>query len=247
MKKTIWLSILMIILAAAATGRAYDDGDFQLWLHAKTSGKITDVLSVKVEEEIRYGDDASQLCDEETLLLGVCRVNDWLKVGLGCRFVQERKEKTVVSPKTAPDGTVTYSAVGSGDHYWQNEKRPTADLVFGNNFAGWGLEDRVRFEWRMKDDGKNDYLRFRNRIKVKSPLRLTELKIRPYAAWEAFYEDKDELSGWDKLDRHRFYLGATAKLSDRIKSGLYYLLQRDRAGDDWKQAHVAGVEIAASF
>lgn len=247
MKKTTWLLAVTIMLGAAATSQAYDDGDFQVWLKAEASGKITDTLSVKIEEEMRYGDSGSELYDEETLLLGTYTVTDWLKVGLGYRIVQERKEKTVVSQKTASDGTVSYSPVGDGDHYWQNEERPTGELVFRKNIAGWVLEDRTRFEWRMKDDGKDDYLRFRNRIKVKSPYKLTDLGINPYAAWEAFYEDKDGLSSSDKLNRHRYYLGVSAKFSDRIKGGLYYLLQTDRDGDDWKSTNVAGLEIAASF
>jgi len=247
MKKTACLLAVTIMLGATATSQAYDDGDFQFWLKAEASGKISDSLSVKIEEEMRYGDSGSELYDEETLLLGTYTVNDWLKVGLGYRIVQELKYKTVVSPKTGSDGTVSYSPVGDGDHYWQNEKRPTGELVFSKRIAGWGLEDRTRFEWRMKDDGKDNYLRFRNRLKVKSPYKLTSLAINPYAAWEAFYEDKSDLSGSDKLNRHRYYVGVSAKLSDRLKGGVYYLLQTDRDGDDRKNTNVVGLEIAASF
>lgn len=247
MKKTSRVFVATIMLSAVATSQAYDDGDFQVWLKAEASGKVSESIAVRIEEEMRYGDSGSELYDEETLLMGTYTVNDWLKMGIGYRIVQERKEKTVVSPKTASDGTMTYSPVGDGDHYWQNEEQPTGELIFSKKLAGWGLEDRARFEWRMKDDGKDDYLRFRNRIKVKSPYKLTGLAINPYAAWEAFYEDKDGLSSSDKLNRHRYYLGVSAKFTDHINGGLYYMLQTDRDGDAWKNTNVAGLEIAASF
>lgn len=247
MNKTAYLLIAALVLNAVVTGNAYDDGDFQLWLKGEVSGKVSDSFSIKIEEEMRYGNDAGELYNEETLILGTHKINDWLKMGIGFRMVQERKEQEVVTPKTTDDGTVSYFPVGDGDHYWQNEECPTGEFVFGKKIAGWGLEDRTRFEWRMKDDGKDDSLRFRNRLKVKSPYKFTALDINPYAAWEVFYEDKDDLSGSDKLDRHRYYLGASASLSERIKCELYYLLQTDRDGDYWKDTNVAGLEIGLSF
>jgi len=247
MKKTAGLLVVAIMFAAPATSKAYDDGDFQVWIKAGASGSLSNGISIKIEEEVRYGDDGSEFYDEETLLLVTIPATDWLNIGLGYRIAQERKNKAVVTPGTADNGTISYSNVGDGAHYWQNEERPICDLVFHKKVSGWGVEDRTRFEWRMKDDGKDDYMRFRNRLKVKSPYKLTNLAINPYAAWEAFYEDKDELSGSDKLNRHRFYIGVGAKLSDHIKGGLYYLLQTDRNGDNWKNTNVAGLEIAASF
>ena len=166
---------------------------------------------------------------------------------MGYKVVQERKNKTVVTPKTASDGTVTYSSVGDGDHYWQSEERPFGDLVFSTKVAGWKLEDRTRFEWRMKDDGNDAYLRFRNRIKVKSPWKWSSVGINPYAAWEANFEDKDSLSGSDKWDRHRCYIGFGAKLADHLSGGLYYVLQLDRSGDDWNSVNGAGLELSVKF
>lgn len=238
---------MAVLLVAPATSRAYDDGDAQLWLKGSVKGKLGNGISIKIEEELRYGDDGSELYDEETLLIASKSVTDWLKVGLGYRLVQERKNKPVVTPSTSEDGSVSYSNVGDGDHYWQNEQRPTAELVFHKTFEGWKVEDRTRFEWRMKDDGKDDYLRFRNRLKVKSPWKWTDLGINPYAAWEAFYEEKDGLSGSDKLNRHRYYVGISSKLTEHIKGGLYYLWQTDLKGGNWKDTNVAGIEAGISF
>lgn len=235
------------MIAVPAVTYAYDDGDFQVWLKAEVSGKLENGLIIAAEEELKYGDNASEFYDQETALSVGYAVNSWLKIGVGYKVVQERKNKTVVTPKTASDGTVTYSSVGDGDHYWQNEERPFGDLVFSTKLAGWKLEDRTRFEWRMKDDGGDAYLRFRNRVKAKSPWKWTKFDINPYIAWEANFEDKDGLSGSDKWDRHRGFIGFTMSLYDRLNGGLYYCLQADRSGDDWNKSNVAGFELGVKF
>jgi len=247
MKKKVGLLFMTLVLALPLVSFAYDDGDFQLWLKGGSSAKFDNGISVKIEEELKYGDSASEFFDEETAISIAYKVNDWFKAGVGYKVVQERKNKTVVTPKTASDGTVSYSNVGDGDHYWQNEERPFGDLVFSTKLAGWKLEERARFEWRMKDDAGDDYLRFRNRVKVKSPWKLSTLQINPYVAWEAFFEDKDELSGSDKWDRHRCYVGLGTKLSKHIKGGVYYLAQFDLKNDEWKTANVAGLELSINF
>jgi len=247
MKRILGVLLVTGMLAAPTVSWGYDDGDSQIWLKGGVSGKLGNGLKLKFEQEMKYGDDCSEFFDEETAFAAEYKCTDWLKIALGYKVVQERKNKKVVTPKTADDGTVSYSDIGDGDHYWQNEERPFGDLVFFTKVAGWKLEDRTRFEWRMKDDGKDDYLRFRNRLKVKFPWKMTALAVNPYVAWEAFYEDKDSLSSSDKWDRHRYYVGVSAKLSDHFKGGLYYLLQTDRSGDDWKDTNVVGFEISAIF
>ncbi len=244
---TIRRGLAIVALMTLTGGLRASDNDTQLWLKFYAEGKLGAGFSVKLEEEMRYQDNASELYDEETLLWVGYHVNDWLNVALAYRLVQERKNKPVVTPKTGTDGDVRYADVGDGDHYWQNEQRPTAEVTFKHKLAGWSLDDRVRFEWRMKDDGKDDYARFRNRIRAKSPWKFTDHKINPYLAWETFYEDKDGLSGSDKLNRHRLYAGLGAKLVGPVKGGLYYMMQNDRAGSGWDTLHVAGLELGASF
>jgi len=247
MKNTPVVMLAVIVLLAPAVCEAADDGDFQVWLKAAASGKFDNGIGVKIEEELRYSEDAGMLFDEESFLLVTIPATDWLKVGLGYRAVQERKEATVVTPETAEDGTVVYENVGDGDHYWQHEQRPIGQLVFKTKAGDWGVEDRVRAEWRMKDDGKADYPRFRNRLKVKSPWKLTDLNVNPYLAWEAFYENKEGLASSEKLNRHRYYAGIGARLTDHLKGGIYYMMQNDLKKGEWKDTNVAGLEIGVSF
>lgn len=240
-------TLITLLLAGAGAAQAYDDGDRQLWLKFFGDGKLADGFKVKFEESLYYGDDASEFYNQETYLLASYEAANWLSVGLGYRLVRELKTATVLTPKTADDGSVSYGKVGEGDHYWQAEERPTLELVAKQTLSGWGFEDQVRLEWRDKDDGKDDYLRFRNQIKVKTPWSFTALAINPYVAWEANYEDRDDLSGADRWNRHRYSAGVSAKLTKTLRAGLYYLRQDDRSGDDWRTYHVGGVDLGASF
>lgn len=224
-----------------------EQGDAQLWLKFYAEGKLPNDFAVSVEEELRYQDDMSEFYDEDTFLSVKYDVNDWLNIGLGYRVVQERKNKTVYTAKKGSDGTTKYSAVGDGDHYWQNEERPVIDVTLKNKLGDWSIDDRNRFEWRMKDDGGEDYIRYRNRLRVRSPWKVTRFKINPYAYAEGFVEDKPGLSGSDMFNRYRLATGISGNLSKNLKSGLYVMMQSDRADSGWDQFGVAGIELGASF
>ena len=164
MKRNIVLLGIVGILGAQTSAIAYDDNDKQLWLKFSASGKLMDNgLTASIEEEIKFGDDMSEQYDEETLLMLHMPATDWLKIGLGYRAVEERKNKSIVALVNESDGEISYSKIGDGDHYWAHEDRPTADIIFHTKLQGWKIEDRVRIEYRMKD-GSDDYFRYRNRI-----------------------------------------------------------------------------------
>ena len=237
MKKLLYA---MIIIAAAAAASAYDDGDSQAWIKLGLSGKLLSNVTVKAESEFRYGDDASEFYEQYTLLGVDYTATEWLKIGLAHQEIASLKQTANWSQKVT-DGMETYSKVS--DTYWTQEERPTLDITLSEKLAGCGLEDRVRVEYRMKEN-EDEYFRYRNRIKAKTPWKWTEYKINPYTAWEVYYSDKDTDPDWD---RHRFYAGATFNLYKALKADLYYCLQRDLKSGDWTDVNVAGLGISAAF
>jgi len=244
-----WISTMA--MAGLALGTALSSargGDAQLWLKFFAEGKLPHGFSASVEEELRYQDDASEFYDEESLCMLKYDVNDWLNIGLGHRVVQERKNKPVYTSKKKDDGSVSYTEVGDGDHYWQNEQRPTLDVTLKTKLESWGIDDRSRIEWRMKDDGGDDYLRYRNRLRVKSPWKLTAFKINPYAHAEGFIEDKPGLSGGDMFNRYRLTGGVSAEFAKNIKNGLYVSVQSDRSSaGGWDRLGIFGFELGLGF
>lgn len=254
-------SLAAATVLAAASAFAYEDGDWQLWLKGSLSGKLGQKASVKFDQEVRYGDDFSEFYNEESFLLLENRLNDAVKIGLGYRWVVERQNKTAWEGGTetesiGPGGEkirqlTGYKPLGDGDHYWRQEERPSAEIVLSHKLAGWDLEDRFRVEYRMKDDGKDPYFRYRNLIRAKAPWEWTDWKVNPYVAWEVNYEDFDKAEHGKDPDftRHRFYGGVGAKLTKVVRAGLYYCLQRDldQKENRWVDANVIGLDLSASF
>lgn len=222
------------LFAAVATASAAEN---QFWTKLGAEGKIFDNVTWKVEEENKFDED--HYIAEETLFMVDFKITDWLSIGIGDRVAQERKENTMFTGSGD-----SYKRVN--DHYWQNENRPTIDVVFSHKINGWRFDDRVRFEWRDKDDGKTDYMRYRNRIRVRTPYKWTSLAISPYASWEFFIEDKPGLDSGDMFNRSRLQIGFSGKIGETLNPGVYYMVQHDKDGS-WTPTSVWGFELTAKF
>ena len=227
------------VLLCGSAAWAYDDGDWQLFLKAEAGGKTECGLEPKVEQELRYGDDMSEYYYTETYLSLGYKVTDWFKPVLGFAQIYER-----VNTARYQESGEAYSQ--KSDHYWKQEQNPRLDLYFSTKLKDWGLEDRVRMEYRNKDDAAN-YMRYRNRIRVKSPWEWTSVKLNPYVAWEMNYEDDSDKEASDRLNRHRLYAGMGAKLGKQWKGGAYYMYEDNKKAGEWTHLNVLGLELAASF
>ena len=226
---------LLVIVGALQSAMAYQDGDTQLWMKFGASGKMDCGVKLSVAEELRLGDDMKEYYYAETALSASYDVQSWLNLGVTYVEVFERKEKVI------------YDSKGKeiNDHYFRPEHMPRLEATVKHKVAGWGLDDRVRMEYRMKEDTQ-DYFRYRNRIRAKTPWKLTPLAINPYAAWELFLSDLPDDVDW-VVDRHRFYVGAEMSLIKNLKGGIYYLKQIDWKSGDWLETNVLGIELSASF
>jgi len=198
----------------------FDDGDFQFWSTASASFKVTDNWGGKFEEEFRFGDDASQLYYQHSDLGFVYRgLADWLDVGLNFRLVFEK------------------NSAGQ----WKQENRPHLNATFKGKLNGVSVSNRSRFEYRDRED-KKDVWRYRNKLTVKLPIELTELKLKPYIADEIFVDF--EGAG---VNRNRFYAGLSAPISKRLDGGLYYLWQSSKSAGTWKDINVLGIQLKIHF
>ncbi len=224
---------------------AFASDDFQLWLKLGAEGALSDSVKIKAEEELKFQDDASEFYDEETLMMLEFSCTDWMSVGVGCKIVQERKNTATYKASEGDGGAVEYKPVHS--HYWREEVRPTVDLTLKHDLGGWKFDNRLRFEVRDKDDGSDTYMRYRDRIRVRSPWKFTALEINPYASWELFIEDADGLSGSDMFNRHRSQIGVSANFTENLSGGLYALVQADKSDGDWDSFNVLGIECTAKF
>ena len=131
--------VMTVLIALTYTGNlfAYADGDGQVWLtksiegtlHTFDSDKI-ERLTVKLEGEWRFGDDARELFYQHADLgftLKKCLV-PWFDLGLNYRQVWEYKHRS------AEDG----------GNYWLDEYRPHINGTINVTLSNWKFKNNSR-------------------------------------------------------------------------------------------------------
>ncbi|MFC1809343.1 DUF2490 domain-containing protein, partial [Candidatus Omnitrophota bacterium] len=218
--KVIAMVIITGFLFSGTPSVAFDDGDFQQWSTISVTYKVNDDWKVTGEQEVRWGDDWDDFYYTHTDL-GIVYggVADWLDLGVNYREVYEEKSKNFVF-----------------------ENRPHFNVTLKTDIEGWALSDRSRLEYRDKETDNNGW-RYRNKLTLKAPFKLTKFEIRPYVADEVFVD----LDAGD-LNRNRVYGGVGCKLMEHVGAELYYLWQAsENSSGDWVDYHALGAKLKFSF
>ena len=188
---------------------AYDDGDFQIWNTENQEFKVNKESKITLEEEFRWGDDASDFYYHHYDAGFVYSLNKHLDIGINYRQVYEKKK---------------------GE--FKEENRPHVNATLKYEFYGFKLDDRNRIEYRHFDY-QTDTWRYRNKFAVKFPWKLTRFEIQPYVADEIFVELED-----GSLSRNRVYSGLGFTITKNIKGEVYYLLQSSKSSSQWVDSNV---------
>ena len=214
-------------LLIASSAPAYEDGDWQFWQTDTVSGKLTDNLKASMEAEFKWGDDCSEFYYAHADISLDYRINDMFSLGVAFREAYELNTGT------------------EEENDWYNEHRP---MINGSIAWKWGdfkFKNRARVEFRNFEI-KDDRIRFRNKLGIKSPWKWTELNINPYIEDEIFLEEDK-----DGIYRNRLYAGIGLELMDAgwgvLKGTLYYLWQADDTDDGWKNTNVCGLKLKLGF
>jgi len=198
---------------------ASDDGEFQYWNTESVSTKLNDDWKIRLEEELRLGDDGGNLYYQHSDLgFTYSGLTDWLDLGFNYRQIFEKK---------------------SGE--WKEEQRPHLNAVVKWKWLDYGFSNRVRFEYREREDSQ-DYWRYRNKFTIKFPLKFSKFEIQPYIADEIFYDFNCE-----ELNRNRFYSGFGLKLLDNLKGEIFFLWQSSQSNDEWSDIYALGTKLQLTF
>jgi len=220
MKKIIIGSMfLFMALCLSSNAFAFKNGDFQFWNVEAVEVKLNKSWKVTAEEEIRFGNDVSELYYTHTDGGLIYKVTDGLAFGLKYRLIYEK----------------------DGDK-WIQENQPHGNITVNWKWQDFSFKDNSRFELRIKD-GKEDKWRYRNKLTVKFPWKWTDFEIQPYIADEIFVDFHGT-----RLNRNRAYAGIGARIFEYLKLELFYLLQvsKEEPGK-WKNYNVLGVNLKAVF
>jgi len=229
MKKSTKVKVccLAVLIIAALTAQicpaaSFRDGDFQYWSINGGSVDIDENWTITAEEELRFGDNASEFYYQHTDV-GVVYKNVVENVDLGFNF---RKAFTKISRDN-----------------WNSENRLHLNITIKGRLFDLAVSNRSRFEYRDIDESRNLF-RYRNKFTINFPLEFTQLKLKPYLADEVFINCNE-----DGFNTNRVYAGLKLKLADNIDGSLFYLWQtRKPSGSGWGQdINVIGTALKIRF
>jgi hypothetical protein len=240
-KRIGFVQSLVLLVLAPGTARA----DWLLLLHADVSGKPGLNWEAKVETEVKFRNNMSEYYDLEAMPWVAYSFADWFRLGLGWRELFSRNDSAIYAQDASQDSERRLFRRVS-NHYWQVEHRPLVDVMLTAKAVGWTLEERVRIEYR-KLEAQDAYLRYRNRLRLRPPWKWSKADIQPWVAWEVYYEDTSKLSTRERLNRHRAYVGISAKLTKNVRVGTYYYYEQVLKSGHWATNNEIGLETGFDF
>ena len=219
-KKYIKIIIPSILIALVSiNANAYDNGDFQIWNTDYEDIKIAKDVKFSMEQEFRFGENASELYYQHYDFGFVYGFDKMLDLGFFYRMVLEKYK-----------------------HKWREEDMPNANATIKLSLWKFKFDDRNRLEYRHFRY-KDDSIRYRNKSTLKLPLDFAKIKVSPYASDEIFI-----VSDGAGFNENRFFSGIEFDLTKYAKADIYYMLKSNRiTGDKWSNANVLGTKIRISF
>lgn len=208
---------LFFILLIIQYGHSFAEDDFQYWNTESAEITLKNRIKIKVTEEFRFQDNASQLYHYFTEI-GIGRsLNEWFDLSLEYRHINEKKENK-----------------------WMLENRPQISGTINLKWHRLTIKDRNRFEYRIQENSDNTW-RYRNRLSVELPCKWTSMQIQPYTADEIFFDFIEK-----KINRNRVYFGLKMKPLKFLKGDIYYLWQSSKK-TEWIDFHIVGTKIQLTF
>ena len=198
---------------------AYDSGDFQIWNTDYEDIKIAKDVKFSMEQEFRFGENASELYYQHYDFGFVYGFDKMLDLGFFYRLVLEKYKQK-----------------------FREEDMPNANATLKFDLWKFKFDDRNRIEYRHFRY-KDDNVRYRNRFTLKLPIDFKKIKISPYASDEIFVSS--DSTGYNE---NRFCAGLEFDLTKYVKADLYYMLKNNRVKEDkWSCANVLGTKLRIAF
>ncbi len=217
------LSIIIVALSLFFIAKlyAYDDGDFQVWNTDVEEIQLKQNLKLVFEQEFRWGNNASEFYYQHYDVGLAYALNKTFSVGGGYRQIYARVARS--KP-------------------WQTESDPYLFFTYFGELAGFKFDDRNRFEYQYYSF-QSDTGRYRNKLTVKAPWKITKLEIQPFVSEEFFV-----MIGNDQgLNQNRLSAGFAFSFLKNFKAEFYYMLLSSKSVGIWKDYNVLGTKVKVSF
>ena len=227
-----WTGRLLFAFIGANLPLAGSSANNQVWLKQSAEVPIVDLwegarLAVFAEQQEKFGERG--LIDSESLAMLELELCRFATLRLGDRFVYERSR---------------------GRGALVPEHRPTFDVDLTTpEFLTLRLDFRTRFEWRMIE-GESAYMRYRERVRLRTAWSVTQWKISPFVSEEFFFSDKSDYDASDVFDRSRAQVGFSflpVPTLPELVCRPYFMVQHDFDSSGWEPINVYGLELSYRF
>ncbi len=219
MKRTTLLAFFGLLFYYSA--HAQDStvvSDFEAWGGLSLEKSFLEKkLDFKLTQEFRFDENSTHLNQFFTELEGKYELFDGFDLGLGYRFIRNRKNSGAV-----------------------NEQRLFATLRYKHKIDRLSLSYRFMFqnhdEIGLSRDNGDDITR-KYRLRVKATYNIKNWKLDPYFSIEGFFTqennginyvesitERETFSGFEKI---RFTLGTKYKINKRMQLGAFYRVERE--------------------
>lgn len=227
-----WTGRLLFAFIGANLPLAGSSANNQVWLKQSAEVPIVDLweggrLAVFAEQQEKFGERG--FIDSESLAMLELELCRFATLRLGDRFVYERSR---------------------GRGALVPEHRPTFDVDLTTpEFLTLRLDFRTRFEWRMIE-GERAYMRYRERVWLRTAWSVTQWKISPFVSEEFFFSDKSDYDASDVFDRSRAQVGFSflpVPTLPELVCRPYFMVQHDFDSSGWEPINVYGLELSYRF
>jgi len=217
----LFLTAVLINLAVLThQAYAYDNGDFQIWNTDSEDVKVYKNVKFSMEQEFRYGKNASELYYQHYEFGTVFAFDKMLDIGFFYRLVYERLH----------------------NKKWREEDEPSVNATLRFDLWKFKIDDRNRLEYRHFRY-KDDSIRYRNKFTIKLPLEFKKIKFSPYSGDEMFISS--DSTGFNE---NRFSSGVEFELTKYAKFDIYYMFKENKIKDNkWNNTNVLGTRVKIMF
>ena len=219
--KKILLMIVISILTSIAVFSQSDTNDTQLWNETTVEFPLDadkKKVSGVVIGNLRATDDIGRLSDR--------------RIGFGVKM-KATKNITVTPSYIFRQQTRTF---GRSNRY---EHRLRLDIVPKKSFSKFSVENRNRFEHRFKTDGRDDDTFYRNRTKVKIPVRRSDKSeiITPFVSNDTYFDLQNP-----RIHRNDTAVGFSKKITESFSPSVFYQYRRNFQSST-KHINIIGIDL----
>lgn len=198
--------------------------DFESWTDLAINKKLSDKLTVGIEESIRLHQNAGSINSFNSDLTLEYKINQSIELGGGYR----------ISMKNQPNG---YFA----------KHRGNIDVTYKNEINQFKISFRNRTQVEKDyyiENKKDIYPQFENRNRIKLFYNIRGLRTDPFLALELFHQISSH--NFYKINAYRIYVGIGREFPGDLKLNLAFIYERAKK-KIIENTYILNISIAKEF